>query len=316
MKSLLAMLFVACLLSSTAGQWVMRSIVQRRTVNKIEGGLGSVTYSNQKSSFVKRAVRDQLGKDYTNDVIAIRWEGDWPEESVGTDPENNLDSLFSLKKLEEFNGSGAIIKSFDPLVDLPLLRKVTMDNCTIDDLSGLERIEKLESFSLYETNFPGLKSCESLFAKLKNTKSLTTLDLGYPTTVGQSGVNELAHFTNLESLRFTISKQVSDLSPLSKLTNLRTLEIHVPLKFRSQCDIDLSFLHGLKLKSLSLHDAHCELTPILLLTDLENLTLKNPSVSAIQEFDVARMSRLKSFSLSPAFPQFEEVSERWLESKN
>lgn len=174
---------------------------------------------------------------------------------------NNLSDLSKLTDLPELNEltiEDSKVTDLSPLVSLKSLRgiRVINDN-SLSDLSPLSKMNQLVTLALSGDEI-------SDFSPLSNLTNLFSLDLNYSyediSNVDNyflrkhieknkiSDLSFLSNLTNLDSISLSISS--TDLSPLSHLTNLRTL-----ILFDSQV-LDMSTLSNLpKLGCLNIYDS-------------------------------------------------------------
>ncbi|WP_250309474.1 leucine-rich repeat domain-containing protein [Gardnerella sp. Marseille-Q2328] len=173
----------------------------------------------------------------------------------------NLSDLSKLTDLPELSGldiEDSKVTDLSPLVSLKSLRgiRVINDN-SLSDLSPLSKMNQLVTLALSGDEI-------SDFSPLSNLTNLFSLDLNYSyediSNVDNyflrkhieknkiSDLSFLSNLTNLDSISLSISS--TDLSPLSHLTNLRTL-----ILFDSQV-LDMSTLSNLpKLGCLNIYDS-------------------------------------------------------------
>ena len=177
----------------------------------------------------------------------------------------SMEQISKLTDVEEIVFSGYTkVSDFDRLSGMPSLLSIDLEGSSESeselDLTGIEKIATLESLDI-----SGFESVDLM--ELRNAVQLKSLGVNYSDNI--TNLNGLAGLTNLTQLDLT-GGQISDLRPLSALTNLKVLNL-------SRNSItSLTELEGLtsltNLTELDLHDNQIsDLQPISNLTNLRNL---------------------------------------------
>ena len=178
---------------------------------------------------------------------------------------NDISPFSDLKHLEELKVIGPAVSDLAPLADLTSLRKIDL-SCASPDLSALAKLVNLES----------LRISQSWEARDDKTINLTPL----------------ANMTKLESL-VLLSGQVSDVTPLKNLVNLKHLSIPSGGKVT---DIQaLSNFANIEVLSLG-GNTIASLSPLENLINLQELNLRNNALRNLSP--LSKLVNLKSLNLS------------------
>lgn len=206
---------------------------------------------------------------------------------------------------------GKKISDLSPLICLPRLKKLVINNSKITNLAPLETLQRLEDLHLYGAPVSDLKPLAQMpnlrklglqntavrdLAPLGNSKQLRVLLL-YRTKVTDLG--PLAGLNQLQELGFDAAP-VNSLAPLAKLNGLRELSLNQTkvddlkplaglknlqaLSFGNTQVADLKPLTGLvRLEKLALHGTPVkDLSPLLSLHKLKELNIGTSSVTDLK----------------------------------
>ena len=200
---------------------------------------------------------------------------------------SDLSPLANLTKLEELDHKGGGISDISPLIGLTNLRVLRFYGADIADISPLSGMTKLERVRFRHSDLADITPLSTLIniewldlsssqvsdlSPLKNLTKLKSADLGGNRI---SNIEPLKHLTNLTELELTGTRQLSDISPLAGLINLRVLQL-------ASCKIsDVSSLAGLtKLERLRLeYNEISDISPLAGLTNLKILRLQYNRIS-------------------------------------
>ena len=187
----------------------------------------------------------------------------------------SMEQISKLTDVEEIVFSGYTkVSDFDRLSGMPSLLSIDLEGSSESeselDLTGIEKIATLESLDI-----SGFESVDLM--ELRNAVQLKSLGVNYSDNI--TNLNGLAGLTNLTQLDLT-GGQISDLRPLSALTNLKVLNL-------SRNSItSLTELEGLtsltNLTELDLHDNQIsDLQPISNLTNLTVLGIRDNQITSL-----------------------------------
>ena len=200
------------------------------------------------------------------------------------------------------------------------LRELSLENVELGeaDLEALAQMTQLERLEIVDSPLPQLDFLKSLtrlkrlhirgsrepsgnFSDLSTLAGLTRMEDLYLYLDGISDLSGLSSMGQLKSLVLTGNTDITDLSPLSGLTNLRTLEVPAS---GENVGIDLTPLSGLtKLRTLRTGSNVTDLSPLSGLTELRelDLTYGGYSASDSQEYDslapLASLTNLTSLTI-------------------
>lgn len=182
---------------------------------------------------------------------------------------SDISQLANLTDLKDLNiGVTEGVTSLEPLRGLTKLENVEVWGSIFSDLSPLAERD------LKELHIRGYKGkSTSVLSKFKN---LSELEIAF--CDGIKDISFLKDFTKLKRLiLFTLP--VSDLKPLSGLTNLEDLDISTRAS-------DLKPLSGLtKLRVLGVRGDFSDLSPLKNLTELRTLTLNSENLSDLKPIE-------------------------------
>lgn len=242
-----------------------------RNLQKLDLGIGDCSYD--------------CNENQITDISALSGLTNLVELNLGGNSISNLNALkglINLKKLSlnynNFNLSNDIgnLSNIDALSRLTNLVELDLGGNQISDISALKGLSNLKILSLSDTNITDISALSGL-------TNLVELDLCGSQYANRnfnsiSSLSPLSGLTNLVKLRLG-GQQISDISALKGLTNLKTLSLFYNDKIS---DITpLSGLTNLTSIDLNLCENLSNLSPLSGLTNLTNLTLtRNGSVDA------------------------------------
>ncbi|KAL0217150.1 hypothetical protein RCL1_007633 [Eukaryota sp. TZLM3-RCL] len=173
------------------------------------------------------------------------------------------------------------VHDFNVLVLCRNLSSISLNRCSISDLTPFSNIEQLTSFSLSEVDVND-------FSPLSTFKRLTKLSLSDCNFTDLSLLETLQQLKDLELLDY----EITDISPLSSLENLRSLSLYI------NENGDLTPLSCLKsLKKLVLDDNN--ITDFSLLSSLENLVNLSLDYNRITDLTpLSSLFKLEKLSLN------------------
>ena len=230
-----------------------------------------------------KGIRDLTGLEFATNMRDL-----WLKHNEHISDLSPIAGLHNLTALDIGHNS---VSDLSPLAGLTNLRKINIGNNKISDLSPLEGLKNLERFLSWNNFLSDLSPLAKLtemklwvidicggdpdISVLKDAKNLKELYLG-GSSVSDTDIVALAGLTNLTRLGVTGNRDLSNLSVLSGLTNLKWLDLR-------DCNIsDISPLSGLtNLKWVNLE--HNNISDFSPLDDLPETTkifdLFNPGSS-------------------------------------
>ena len=191
-----------------------------------------------------KGIRDLTGLEFATNMRDL-----WLK---GNKHISDLSPIAGLRNLWALDIGGNSVSDLSPVAGLTNLAKINIGNNKISDLSPLEGLKNLEYFKSWNNFLSDLSPLMKLpnlwnidicggdpdISVLKDAKNLKELYLNF-CGVSDTDLSTLANLTNLTRLSVAANKRLSDISPLSGLTNLEWLNLR-------ECDIsDISPLSGL-----------------------------------------------------------------------
>ncbi len=185
-------------------------------------------------------VRKALGRDSSGDIMTSELKGITSLKILGETHALVNENIPNINKVEGYTVDNVFytqrgnIRSLADLANFPNLTKLTVGYNSIDDISGIETLTKLEMLGLYCNNIEDLSKMGQLtslkFLYLYNNQITDITPLSSLTGLQQllvqhnqiSGINAVASLTQLEEL-FIGNNQITDISPISGLQKLRFL---------------------------------------------------------------------------------------------
>lgn len=222
-------------------------------------------------------------------------------EMIGKE-EGDITVNDARKVTEIFNLNGDYIKDFSDLQKLPNLEKLSMQNCTDEQLQQLVQFADLQELSLYDGTLKDISPLAVITGLTKlalrgndisdlspivGLVHLTELDVSDNPL---NGISDLAGLTNLTKLNLEYSS-VYDLTALAEMTKLMELDLSYTMVE------NLTPLAGLRdLTVLNLEDTEVQdISPLSGLTKLTELNLRYDEVSDYTP--LAMFVNLKSLDL-------------------
>ena len=216
----------------------MPSENQKQICDQLEGCLH---YSLEDISSLpqeRRSKVDELGKHAVLDVIEVDLEAGFP---VTVEP------ISEFKKLRKLRicGIDPIENGYEPIFGFRELQDIVFERTGLDDLSGFSALLSLERFAFYDLTTH--ESGAEVFGTLPNLKVLQLND-------SEIDENELQGISNSQSildLSFTIGSENFNLSPITKLKQLKYLHVRRTnaVKLDFNCLLKLPQLKRLRLSS-------------------------------------------------------------------
>ena len=179
------------------------------------------------------------------------------------------------------------IDSLQDLVFFPNLKQITLSGLQLDNLNGIENCTKLESFSKrWGTNIKD-------YTKLNSLINLREISLNQGKTEDFNNVVEsIKELPNLTTMNIDDCPWVTDLSPIAKVKNLKSLSIN-RINFLDLKGVkELYNLTGLAITSATKLKT---IDGIEQLTNLERLTINNANVEDIEK--ISNLRNLKELYL-------------------
>lgn len=193
----------------------------------------------------------------------------------------DLTFLENMVHLERLRLTGTSVTDFRPLVRLPKLKSLTIDQPK--HLDFLLELPKLKSFTLFSTSISDLTPLAYLGA-------LDDLTLAVCRKV--SDLQSLADLTELRSLCIWFCPMINNLEFLKNLIKLRTLELWDTQITDLNPLSTLPELRSLEIKETPLSD----LTPLIGLTTLEKLDISKTQVTNLSP--LTKLPNLKYLDVS------------------
>ncbi|KAL0216859.1 hypothetical protein RCL1_007342 [Eukaryota sp. TZLM3-RCL] len=220
---------------------------------------------------------------------------------------NNIVDFFVFPfciNLKSLSLNSCEVHDVSPLSYLTALESLFLNDNYVFDLWPLNNLTKLSTLDLRKTLLPREHQQE-----ITNSSEIKTLinsfehgvALDFSNHYNTIDISVYSHCSRLKSLNL-VNKTVRNLSEISKLTNLETLELsNVKLPAPYGCCeqiTDISFLSScIKLRSLSLDGSKVtDLGPLSSLSDLSHVSLNRTEVSDITP--LVSSSHVKSLSLN------------------
>lgn len=201
-------------------------------------------------------------------------------DGITGNPFNFLSALINLTELQIENSSVSA-EDIPVIGALPKLQKLTLNNCTLSTVSGLEKAVSLTYLDLGNNTIRNIEPLSQL-------TNLQELDLQH------NALNDLSALSGLNSLiKLDVSyNTISTLSPICTIPGLKWLSAgHNQITQLSGCQ-QLTVLEHLDLSENSIED----ISP---LTSCTELTLLNISTNAIADISVlSNMNKLKNLDFS------------------
>ena len=266
--------------------------------------------------------RLQLAWNNISDVTPLSSLTNLTDLGLAHNSISDVTPLSSLTSLEKLSLQGNPTTDFRPLLGLTNLTDLDVDIEHIADpiLRGIIR----SALGLSEDHVLGqddLADVISITDKSLTSRTLTTLEgLEYCTGLESlilthtqvSDLGPLSGLTNLETVDLSLSRPITDLGPLSGLTNLKTLILN-------NCrDIsDISSLSSLtSLTRLELGDNNItDVSPLSGLTNLKTLILNHnyiSDISSLSSLTSLKFLRLNSNEIRHVRPLSSLTSLKWL----
>lgn len=207
---------------------------------------------------------------------------------------DSVDFLASLSNLENLSLTGCRFpaKELEIIAGLPNLKKLTMNDCGLSTLSGLENAQGLTDLSIRENTVRNLEPLSTLV-------NLENLDLSQNAL---TNLNALSGLIKLKTLDVSYNV-LSTLSPIASCQELTTL-----LANNNKISILDALQHLTRLEKLHLQkNALSDLTALGACTNLVELDISNNNVTAIAALKTLINLELFDFSNNkvtslPAWP--------------
>ena len=227
----------------------LRAVIEE-VLNKAPGA--TITADEMETLETLEVLADSKGiRDLTGLEFATNMRDLWLKHNEHISDLSPIAGLYNLTALDIGHNS---VSDLSPLEGLTNLRKINIGNNKISDLSSLEGLKNLERFLSWNNFLSDLSPLVKLtemklrvidicggdpdISVLKDAKNLKELYLG-GTSVSDTDIVALAGLTNLTRFGVTGNRDLSNLSVLSGLTNLKWLDLR-------DCNIsDISPLSGL-----------------------------------------------------------------------
>src|ERR1041385_7261948 len=211
-----------------------------------------------------------------------------------------IDALAGLVKLEKVNLGTTLIRDLSPLAKHQLLRFLEIRETEVSDLTALRTLPSLEELVISGRQVPDLGIAAGM-GKLKKLTlieqsptdltpigELTQLEDLWIWGIPQFNIKPLGQLTHLRSLAlqgigFTVSRDVTEMSAIGKLKDLRKLAL-------SELKVDnLEFVRGLS----SLEEIGVSRMPVTSISPLRDLkSLKNVSLNITNVTDISPLMQL------------------------
>ncbi len=226
-----------------------------------------ITFEDGAVEQITRAILKKPKGDITKeDVLSIKYFGDYPydlefESDYGLEEHEYeaypyYDFINTLSDLKWFKNLSIISFAYNP---------------RIEDISGIENLDKLEYICLEST---GVENIEPL----RNLKNLKRLNLG---DCYISDISALEELTNIEMLDIS-NNEIKDITALDRLTNLKMLSIS-----NNNYIWDITPLKNLtNLTNLSMES--CHISDIAVLENMTNLTYLDLDNNYVNDISVLK----------------------------
>ncbi len=212
-----------------------------------------------------------LSKNQIQDLTPLRKLTKLTGLDLSYNPINDITPLTELKNLTGLNFRATNIENITPLARLTRLNTLNLSECPISDITSLKGL----------TNLTDLRAGSSIhqqtISDITALHGLVNLNHLYLIGVSSPDIRFISRFKRLRFLYIRSVPPVSDISPLTGLTELRSLYLNIA-KIS-----DVQPLAGLKnLETLSLHTNQInDITPLAKLTNLRDLSLYHNQISDI-----------------------------------
>ncbi|KAL0220260.1 hypothetical protein RCL1_000115 [Eukaryota sp. TZLM3-RCL] len=208
-------------------------------------------------------------------------------------------ALASLKQLRNLHLECKNMLDVSPLSCLEELVELSLVATKVVDLWPLIELTKVSTLNVSGSLLP--KECQTKLTNSYDIKRLINsfehgVDLDFSNSHDTVDISLYSHCLRLKSLNLS-QKRVENISQISKLTNLETLDLsNVRLPPHNKIT-DISFLSPcIKLKSLSLNDSEVtDFGPLsLILNNLKSLSLNNTEFSDLSQLSLFKQLEILS----------------------